>query len=203
MNENKTKFIQFLIEQNILKFGDFTLKSGAKSPFFINLGDISSGYALDFIGRSMADLIKSRSLKPDILFGPPYKGITLVTATATAMYNADKSDVAICYNRKEIKSHGEGGLFVGKIPGKKDSIIMVDDVLSTGGAKLEALDLLKKELGVTVDAIIVSVDRRTKNQFDELRGQNVYSIISLLDIAQFLQSRDLTKAKQIYDFYEA
>ena len=203
MDNSKELFIQFLVDQNILKFGDFTLKSGKQSPFFINLGDISSGYALDFIGRAMAELIKSNSLKPNILFGPPYKGITLVTATATAMYNAEKSDVSICYNRKEIKSHGEGGLFVGKIPTKNDSIVMVDDVLSTGGAKLEAIDLLKKELDVKVNAIIVSVDRRTKNQFDELRGQNVYSIISLLDIAQYLQSRDMKKSKQIYDFYEA
>lgn len=203
MDNSKEKFIEFLIARNILKFGNFTLKSGKKSPFFINLGDINSGYLLDFIGKAMAQLIKESGLKPDILFGPPYKGITLISATSIAMYNEYKNDVAICYNRKEIKSHGEGGLFVGKTPSAGDSIVMIDDVVSTGGAKLEAIDLLKKELNVSVDAIVVSVDRRTKNQFDELQGQTVYSIITLLDIAQYLQSRNLEKSKQIYDFYEA
>jgi len=203
MNNSKEKFIEFLIARNILKFGNFTLKSGKKSPFFINLGDINSGYLLDFIGKAMAQLIKESGLKPDILFGPPYKGITLISATSIALYNEYKNDVAICYNRKEIKSHGEGGLFVGKIPSAGDSMVMIDDVVSTGGAKLEAIELLKNELNVKVDAIVVSVDRRTKNQFNELQGQTVYSIITLLDIAQYLQSRDLEKSKQIYDFYEA
>ncbi len=203
MDINKEKFIEFLIARNILKFGNFTLKSGKKSPFFINLGDINSGYMLDFIGNAMSQLIMKKGLKPDILFGPPYKGITLVTAAAIALYKNFNKDTAICYNRKEIKAHGEGGLFVGKIPSKGDSIVMIDDVVSTGGAKLEAIALLKNQLNADVDAIVVSVDRRTKNQFNELQGQTVYSIITLLDIAQYLQNRDLEKSKQIYDFYEA
>ena len=199
---SKNDFIQFLIEEKALRFGDFTLKSGLKSPFFINLGDICSGSALNFVGQAFAQKINEDFGDTDILFGPPYKGISLVTAAAVAWTELFNKKIYTCYNRKEVKTHGEAGMFVGKLPAKGDRIIVVDDVLTTGGTKVEAIEIIEKTFNVTIQGIIVTVDRRTKNADSGLGNNKLSSLVTLPEIAEYLISRNDPNGKMIMDYYE-
>ena len=199
---SKNDFIQFLIEEKALRFGDFTLKSGLKSPFFINLGDICSGSALNFVGQAFAQKINEDFGDTDILFGPPYKGISLVTAAAVAWTGLFNKKIYTCYNRKEAKTHGEAGMFVGKLPAKGDRIIVVDDVLTTGGTKVEAIEIIEKTFNVTIQGIIVTVDRRTKNADSGLGNNKLSSLVTLPEIAEYLISRNDPNGKMIMDYYE-
>ena len=199
---SKNDFIQFLIDEKALRFGDFTLKSGLKSPFFINLGDICSGSALNFVGQAFAQKINEDFGDTDILFGPPYKGISLVTAAAVAWTELFNKKIYTCYNRKEVKTHGEAGMFVGKLPAKGDRIIVVDDVLTTGGTKVEAIEIIEKTFNVTIQGIIVTVDRRTKNADSGLGNNKLSSLVTLPEIAEYLISRNDPNGKMIMDYYE-
>jgi orotate phosphoribosyltransferase len=195
-------FIAFLIRENALRFGNFILKSGGKSPFFINLGDICSGEALQFIGQVFALKIKNDFGFVDILFGPPYKGISLVSATAIAWQQIFKKPIYMCYNRKEAKTHGEAGMFVGRLPQKGDRIVVVDDVLTTGGTKVDAIKMIESTFDVEIAGIIVTVDRRAKGVDLGLGDYPFSSIVSLPHIIGYLERQGDPTSKTINDFYE-
>lgn len=199
---DKDDFIAFLIKEKALRFGTFTLKSGGKSPFFINLGDICSGEALHFVGQAFAGQIKNKFGDVDILFGPPYKGISLVSATAIAWQQIYNQPIYTCYNRKEAKTHGETGMFVGKLPQKGDRIVVVDDVLTTGGTKVEAIQMIESTFKVQIAGIIVTVDRRAKNVDSGLGHYPFSSIVTLPDMVGYLERKNDPNAKTINDFYE-
>ncbi len=159
----QTEFLQLALAHEVLKFGEFTLKSGRKSPYFFNLGKISSGGAMRALGTAYAQALAASGVGYDMLFGPAYKGIPLVTAVACAL--ADPStglapgDVAYAYNRKEAKDHGEGGLLVGAPP--RGRVVIVDDVLTAGTALREAVRLLRAA-GAQPVAAVIALDRQEK-----------------------------------------
>lgn len=196
------EFIDFLIEQKALRFGEFTLKSGLKSPFFINIGDIYSGSAYRTLGQLLAKKIKQDFPKTTVLFGPPYKGISMVTATVMAYYELFQKNLQTFYSRKEAKQHGEGGLFVGYQPKAEDHILIIDDVLTTGGTKMEAIDLLKKSFPSKVEGILVTVDRRTQNQQFNLADVRLDSVISLPDIIHYLKQKNDERYQLLEAFYK-
>ncbi len=196
------EFIDFLIEQKALRFGEFTLKSGLKSPFFINIGDIYSGSAYRTLGQVLAQKIKQKFPETTVLFGPPYKGISMVTATAMAYYELFQKNLQTFYSRKETKKHGEGGLFVGYQPKTEDHILIIDDVLTTGGTKLEAIDLLKKSFPAKIEGILVTVDRRTQNQQFDLPDVCLDSIIRLPDIIYYLKQKNDERYRLLEAFYK-
>jgi orotate phosphoribosyltransferase len=198
----KNEFIQFLIDEKALRFGEFTLKSGLKSPFFINLGDICSGSALHFVGKAFAEKIKADFGGADVLFGPPYKGISLSSATAMAYTELYQQKISTCYNRKEAKTHGEAGMFVGHTPQEGERIIVVDDVLTTGGTKVEAIELLESVFKVEVAGVIVTVDRRAKGTDAGLGNYKLSSLITLPDIIEFLKEKHDPGYELMQKFYE-
>lgn len=198
----KRQFIEFLLEQQALRFGEFTLKSGMKSPFFINLGEINSGKAYRFLGRALAQKIHEAFPQVTTLYGPPYKAISMATASAIGYFEMYGVSLFTFYARKEAKQHGEGGMFIGHVPQPGEKIVIVDDVLTTGGTKLEAIRLLQEAFQVTVHGIVVTVDRRTKQQADELAGINFAPVISLEDIIEYLKAQNDPNYKVMRTFYE-
>jgi orotate phosphoribosyltransferase len=198
----KHDLIKFLTEGNILRFGTYTLKSGGKSPFFINLGDICSGKAYQFIGRAYAEHLQRYFGPVNILYGPPYKAISLSTAAAMAYEQLFNKRIYTLYSRKEEKAHGEKGVFVGKAPIGIDRIVVIDDVLTTGGTKLEAIEAVEKTFNVRVNGILVVVDRRVKNADSGLGSYAFKAMLSLPDIVSYLISIRSSHAKVMEDFYE-
>lgn len=159
---DKSEFIRFLIEQNVLKFGEFTLKSGRQSPYFFNLGSVASGAAFATLGRAYARAIVQSQVEFDLLFGPAYKGIPIAVATSLALAELGL-DVGVAYNRKEAKAHGEGGLLVGApVRGR---VLMLDDVLTSGKAIREAAAFINPEEASIVGAVI-AMDRAEATDAD-------------------------------------
>ncbi|MGA7297655.1 MAG: orotate phosphoribosyltransferase [Rhodanobacteraceae bacterium] len=155
MQDYQRKFLELCLARGVLRFGDFTLKSGRRSPYFFNLGQISSGQALARLGAAYARRLNDSGVPCDLLFGPAYKGIALAAATAIAMAD-DGYDMPWAYNRKEAKSHGEGGHLVGApLAG---SVVVVDDVITAGTATRQALELIRAH-GARPAALLVALDR--------------------------------------------
>lgn len=195
----KTAFVGEMIDAGVLSFGDFTLKSGLSSPYFFNLGNISSGSTLANLGYVFAKHIYDLNLKPDILFGPAYKGIPLATTTAIALTDM-RQDVRVAFNRKERKAHGEGTDLMGA---QLDScrVLIVDDVVTDGTTKAEAFQMIRANGGNPI-GVLVALDRReldpsgqrTMLQALEIKlDAPVYSIATLLDILEFLEHRGMDK----------
>ena len=199
---SKQQFIEFLLEQKALRFGDFTLKSGLKSPFFINLGEINSGQAYRFLGQALAQKVNEAFPQTTTLYGPPYKAISMAAVTAVAYFEQFGKSLFTFYARKEAKQHGEGGMFIGHAPQSHENIVIVDDVLTTGGTKLEAIRLLQDAFNVPVQGIAITVDRRTKNQSGNLDDVEFASVISLMDILEYLKEKDDPNYKIMLNFYE-
>ncbi len=160
MLEHQRRFIDLALQRQVLRFGEFTLKSGRVSPYFFNAGLFNSGAALATLGACYADTLLASGLACDMLFGPAYKGIPLATATATALA-ARGRDLPVAFNRKEAKSHGEGGLLIGApIAGR---VLIVDDVITAGTAIREALDIIRGAGGEAC-GVLIALDRQERGQ---------------------------------------
>lgn len=197
LSATKTQFIECLIKEGVLKFGSFTLKSGIVSPFFLNLGNIASAEALKRTGKAFAACISESFPKATHIYGPPYKGISL--ATASVMMHGH-TDISMFYNRKELKGHGEKGVFVGHTPGPESVVIMVDDVMTTGGTKLEAMDLIWKTFGVKVAGVVVAADRR-KMAEKKTFPVPLKSLVDLTDLIEYMKTEDSSVADLLNTFY--
>ena len=192
MQENKKRFIELAIRYQVLRFGEFTLKSGRISPYFFNAGLFNSGYALAELGSCYAQTIIDENINYDVLFGPAYKGIPLVAAIAYALSVNHGIDKPYAFNRKEAKDHGEGGLIVGaELDG---NVLIVDDVITAGTAIREAVDIIQAE-GATTSAVLIALDRQEKGKSDlsaiqEVNrdyGIDVFSIITMADLIDYLE----------------
>ena len=187
----KQEFIRFMVNNGVLKFGEFTLKSGRIAPYFINTGNYKTGKQLAKLGEYYAACIHDNGLEAETLVGPAYKGIPLSVATAIAMYQNYEQELNYCFDRKEVKDHGEGGLFVGKQLVDGGKVIIIEDVMTSGKALREILPKLEAAAKVNVVGMIISVDRREKALNSELSavseakkefGIDVYSVVTMDDI---------------------
>ena len=198
-NTYKTQFIDNALESGALKFGQFRLKSGRVSPHFFNAGEFFQGKALAGLGRCYASAIIESGVEFDVLFGPAYKGITLVAATAVALAEHHNMDVKYCFNRKEAKSHGEGGTLIGApLEGR---ILIIDDVITAGTAIREVMTMVELAGGEAV-GVVIGLDRKergtaSKSAIQEVEKQfsiPVISIIDMDDILTYLKSQSDMKA---------
>ncbi len=187
----KQEFIRFMVANGVLKFGEFTLKSGRIAPYFINTGNYKTGKQLAKLGDYYAACIHDNGLEADTLVGPAYKGIPLSVATAVAMYHNYDKELNYCFDRKEVKDHGEGGLFVGKQLTDGEKVIIIEDVMTSGKALREILPKLEAAAKVEVVGMIISVDRQEKALTSDLSavseakkefGIDVYSVVTMNDI---------------------
>ena len=196
LTAEKKEFIEFMMESDVLRFGDFVTKSGRNTPYFVNTGNFRTGKQIATLGRFYASLIKENCGDNfDCMFGPAYKGIPLATAAAAALYNEYKIDKPYFFNRKEEKDHGEGGVFVGYTPKQGEEIVIVEDVITAGTAIRESMAILSKLEGTKVAATFVMVDRKEKGQTEksamaevgEEYGFPVYSVVDVYDIIEYLE----------------
>jgi len=195
LQDNKKRFIQLAIENDVLRFGEFTLKSGRTSPYFFNAGLFNSGKALAELGACYAKVIIDQALEFDVLFGPAYKGIPLATLAAAALAEHHDVDVPYAFNRKEAKGHGEGGSIVGApLAGK---VLIVDDVITAGTAVREAARIIAGA-GAEVAGLVISLDRQeigrdSRSAVQELEqslGIPVISIVQLEDLVDLLEESE-------------
>jgi orotate phosphoribosyltransferase len=195
MKPYQRDFIEFAIEQNVLRFGEFTLKSGRVSPYFFNAGLFSSGQALAKLGRFYATSLMEANVPFDVLFGPAYKGIPLATTTAVALYDHHNVDTPYVFNRKEAKTHGEGGSLVGApLAG---NVMIIDDVITAGTAIREVMAIIQQANALPA-GVLIALDRQERGQgelsaIQEVErdfGMPVISIVSLNDIMTYLAEQD-------------
>lgn len=191
MNQTKSSFIKLALECQVLKFGEFTLKSGRLSPYFFNAGLFYQGDSLRQLGQFYARTLLEQEVEFEHLFGPAYKGIPLATATAVALAEMGKN-ITVTFNRKEAKTHGEGGQLIGSpLQGKT---LIIDDVITAGTAFRESQTLIKDNGGI-LSSVIIALDRcerglTDKSAISEIRSQgiDVYSIINLFDLIEYLKT---------------
>lgn len=192
----KQQFIKFMVESGVLRFGEFTLKSGRKAPYFINTGNYKTGAQLARLGKYYAACIQENGLKAETLVGPAYKGIPLAVTTAVALAEEYNVDLNYCFDRKEAKDHGEGGLFVGKQLVDGEKVILIEDVMTSGKALREMLPKLAATAKVEIAGMIISVDRMEKGlesnksavqEVYEEFGVKVYSIVTMADIIEAIE----------------
>ena len=195
MESYKREFIQFLQGAGVLKFGDFTAKSGRKIPYFINAGDIKTGDQIAKLGEFYAKAYYDKiGNKRTVLYGPAYKGISIAVSSAVALSKSGL-DVPFFFNRKEAKDHGEGGVFVGYVPSAGEEVVIVEDVITAGTAIRESMANLSTLNGVKVAATFVMVDRKEKGkgeksamaEVEEEFGFPVYSVVDVYDIIEYLE----------------
>ena len=201
MESYKREFIQFLQSAGVLKFGDFTAKSGRKIPYFINAGDIKTGDQISKLGEFYAKAYFEKvGNKRTVLYGPAYKGISIAVSAAVALAKQGL-DVPFFFNRKEVKDHGEGGVFVGYVPKENEEIVIVEDVITAGTAIRESMEILSNVKGAKVSAVFVMVDRKEKGKTDisamaELEqefGFPVFSVVDVYDIIEYLEEDPANK----------
>lgn len=192
----KQRFIKFMVENGVLTFGEFTLKSGRKAPYFINTGNYKTGAQLARLGEYYAECIVDNGIDGETLVGPAYKGIPLAVTTAVALWNNHGKDLNYCFDRKEVKDHGEGGMFVGKQLKDGEKVILVEDVMTSGKALREMLPKLEAAAKVNVTGMVISVDRQEKALNSDLSavqeaykefGIKVYSIVTMEDIISAIE----------------
>lgn len=196
LQDYKKEFIEFAIQRNVLRFGEFTLKSGRLSPYFFNAGLFNTGGDLAKLGRYYAAALQNAEVDYDVLFGPAYKGIPIATTTAVALFNDYNVDIPYCFNRKEAKTHGEGGSLVGSpLAGK---IMLVDDVITAGTAIRESM-LLIEQHNASLAGVLIALDRQERGQgplsaIQEVERDfhtKVISIVTLGDVVAYLSESAL------------
>ena len=201
MEGYKREFIKFLEDAGVLKFGDFTAKSGRKIPYFINAGDIKTGEQIQKLGEFYAKAYFEKvGNKKSVLYGPAYQAIPIAVSVAVALAK-DGLDVPFFFNRKEEKDHGEGGVFVGYKPQAGEDVVIVEDVITAGTAIRESMAILSKLDGVNVKATFVMVDRKEKGQGEKSAmaevtdefGFPVYSVVDVYDIIEYLEEDEANK----------
>ncbi len=193
----KESFIKFMVECGVLTFGDFTLKSGRKAPYFVNTGNYKTGAQLAKLGEFYAECINENGIDVETLFGPAYKGIPLAVSAAVALYNKFGKEVSYCFDRKEVKDHGEGGMFVGKKLADGEKVVIIEDVMTSGKALREVMPKLKDTANVNVTGMVITVDRMEKALDSDLSaveqaykdfGVKVYSIVNINDIIDAIRN---------------
>jgi hypothetical protein len=195
MQNYKTEFIRFALSRNVLRFGEFTLKSGRVSPYFFNAGLFNTGADLARLGEFYATALQAQKLDYDVIFGPAYKGIPIGTAVSIALFNRFRVDKPVCFNRKEAKDHGEGGNLIGSpLQGK---VLLVDDVITAGTAIREAMELISANQA-ELSAVLIALNRRERGKGELSAIQEVerdyqcevLSIIDLDDLMDFIAQDD-------------
>lgn len=194
MKDYQREFIEFALSKQVLRFGEFTLKSGRTSPYFFNAGLFSTGGDLARLGRFYASALQDANIDFDLLFGPAYKGIPIATTTAVALADHHDIDMPYCFNRKEAKTHGEGGSLVGSaLVGK---VMLVDDVITAGTAIRESMEIIKAH-GAQLSGVLIALDRQEKGQGELSAIQEVerdfntqvISIVTLADLITYLEEQ--------------
>ena len=200
MEEYKKEFVQFMLDCNALKFGDFTLKSGRKSPFFMNAGAYVTGAQLMHLAKAYAQAIHDNfGLDFDVLFGPAYKGIPLAAATVIAIYELYGKEVRYCSNRKEVKDHGDTGILLGSGLKDGDRVIMIEDVTTSGKSMEETVPIVRAQADVEIRGLIVSLNRcekgkGTKTALDEvsdLYGFPTAAIVTMKEVIEILEEKGM------------
>lgn len=199
----KESFIKFMVDCGVLTFGEFTLKSGRKAPYFINCGNYKTGAQLAKLGEYYAECIKDNNIPVETLFGPAYKGIPLAVSAVVALSNKFGIDVSYCFDRKELKDHGEGGMFVGKTLTDGEKVVIIDDVMTSGKALRETLPKLRAAANVDISGMVITVDRMEKgtgelSAVQEAKrdfGVTVYSIVNMEDIINAIEN-DIVPGKE-------
>ena len=195
MKAYQKEFIEFALSKQVLRFGQFTLKSGRTSPYFFNAGLFNTGGDLARLGRFYASALADAKIDFDLLFGPAYKGIPIATTTAVALADHHNMDMPYCFNRKEAKTHGEGGNLVGSaLEGK---VMLVDDVITAGTAIRESMEIIKAQ-GAELSGVLIALDRQEKGKGELSAIQEVerdfetqvISIVTLADLITYLESKE-------------
>jgi orotate phosphoribosyltransferase len=198
MKDYQREFIEFAIEKKVLRFGEFTLKSGRVSPYFFNAGMFKTGGDLARLGRFYAATLVDANINFDLIFGPAYKGIPIATTTTVALFDQHNIDVPYCFNRKEAKTHGEGGSLVGAP--LEGNIMLVDDVITAGTAIRESMQIIAAQ-GAQLSGVLIALDRQEKGQSElsaiqEVErdfGTQVAAIVTLGDVVTFLEEQVATQ----------
>jgi orotate phosphoribosyltransferase len=198
MLPHQERFARLLVRYEVVRFGDFTLKSGRKSPYFVNAGQLRTGEAIAGIGEAFAQTIAGADLPHDLIFGPAYKGIPLAVATVCAFAGMGE-DVPYGFDRKEAKDHGEGGSFVATQPADGQRVILVDDVITSGKSLREAAEQLRAAAKVTIAGAVVAVDRQERGRGEkttlaELRDDldiSVHAVLTIRELVDWLHGREL------------
>jgi orotate phosphoribosyltransferase len=186
----QSEFIELCMQLGVLRFGSFTLKSGRESPYFFNAGLFNTGAAIAAVGRAYAAALAASDLKFDMLFGPAYKGIPLVTITAAALAERHQRNIPFAFNRKEAKDHGEGGQIVGSP--LKGRVLIVDDVITAGTAIRESIDMIRTA-GATPAGVLLALDRQEKasgsdfSAVQEVRDQYQVPVVAVINLADLMQ----------------
>jgi len=202
MTNYKGEFIEFMARSGVLTFGEFKTKSGRLSPYFVNTGNYRTGAQMAKLGEYYASCYVEKIGKPvNVLYGPAYKGIPLVVTAATSLYRNHGLDIPFCFNRKEAKTHGEGGIMIGQTPKQGDSIVIIEDVITAGTALRETMEILKNEVGdVKIEALIIQTDRMERMTTGELSavqqverdfGIAVHSIVTVQDIIEHMHGKEI------------
>ena len=200
MEQYKQEFIEFMVDSDVLKFGDFTLKSGRKSPFFMNAGAYVTGTQLKKLGEYYAKAIHDAfGLDFDVLFGPAYKGIPLAVATAMAISDLYGKDVRYCSNRKEVKDHGDTGILLGSKLKDGDRIVMIEDVTTSGKSIEETFPIIKAQADVEIKGLVVSLNRMEKGkgeisalkEIEELYKFDTTAIVTMEEVTEYLYNKEV------------
>lgn len=198
MEQYKEQFIEFMVDCNVLKFGDFVTKSGRKTPFFVNTGFYRTGGQLKKLGEYYARAINDKfGLDFDVLFGPAYKGIPLTVATTMAISDLYEKDIRYCSNRKEVKDHGDTGILLGSPIQNGDKVLLIEDVTTAGTSIGETLPIINAQGSVSVCGLVVSVDRMERgqgeksalNEIKETYGFETTAIVTMQEVIEHLYNR--------------